>query len=94
MAGTKEGAAKRRATLIAKAGGEAAYLAMQRSNAAKGGANSNPDNPANFKNNRKLARKAGKKSGKVRAGRSTTVGTEAPQGTIGTEPGGNYANEN
>lgn len=37
MPGTKQGVIKRRATMIARAGSEAAYLEMQRKLAAKGG---------------------------------------------------------
>lgn len=59
MPGTKEGAAKRRETMIKKAGSQEAYLKLQRDQAAKGGKNANPNHPANFRNNRKLASRAG-----------------------------------
>lgn len=96
MAGTKAGAEKRRQTMINErfGGDEAAYIAWQRQNGAKGGSNPNPDNPANFKNNKKLARKAGKKSGRVRRDKATVYGTEPDNlQRIGTEPGGTNATE-
>lgn len=68
MAGTKEGAAKRRATMIAKAGGLDKYLEQQRQAAASGGRNSNKNgNPSNFGNNPELARKAGRRGGEARS---------------------------
>jgi general stress protein YciG len=86
MAGTKEGAAKRRQTMIDRyyGGDEQAYLAAQRQQAARGGANANPDNPANFKNNKKLASKAGKKGGKLsKRGKPTILGIEPDLNTVG-----------
>lgn len=84
MPGTKEGAAKRRATMIAKAGGEAAYLELQRRQASKGGRNSNASgNPTNFGNNPELARKAGKRGGKAK---KTTYANEA-DGQTGAKRG-------
>ncbi len=86
MAGTKEGAAKRRQTMIDRyyGGDEQAYLKAQREQAGRGGANANPNNPANFKNNSKLASKAGKKGGKLsKRGKPTKVGIEPDLNTIG-----------
>lgn len=90
MAGTKEGAAKRRQTMIDRhyGGDEQAYLSAQREQAARGGSNANPDNPANFRNNSKLASKAGKKGGKrSRRGKAGTYANEPDNTntTVGTE---------
>jgi general stress protein YciG len=76
-------------------GDEQAYLKAQREQAGRGGANANPNNPANFKNNSKLASKAGKKGGKVsRRGKPTVVGIEPDLNTIGgNQNGRNRANQ-
>lgn len=52
MGGTREGAAKRRQTIIdTKFGGdEQAYIAWQRNNASKGGKLGGANSPTNFKN--------------------------------------------
>lgn len=50
--------------MIKNLGGVKQYLAWQRSQAAIGGANVNPDHPTNFRNNRELASQAGRKGGK------------------------------
>lgn len=78
MAGTKQGAIKRRETLIRKLGGEQAYIESQRQTAAKGGSNHNPDNKGSFAKRSKrdlkqIAAKGGK-SGKH--GKTSIVGVE------------------
>lgn len=62
MGGSKEAAAKRRATMIAKYGGLANYLAHQREAGARGGENSGKNSPTNFANNPRLAKRAAKAS--------------------------------
>lgn len=74
MTGTKTGAIKRRQTMIDTRfnGDEAAYNEWQRTQAGKGGTNTNANgkHPTNFKNNPKLAKSAGKKSGIARRANS------------------------
>lgn len=75
MPGTKEGAEKRRQTMIAKYGSMEAYQEAQRQQAAKGGANHNPDNPGSFANRKKrehkrVSARGGKASAEGRKGKA------------------------
>lgn len=64
MSGTKQGAEKRRQTLIQKFGSVEAYQQWQREQAAKGGVKAGGQTSTNFKNNRELAARAGRIGGR------------------------------
>ena len=78
MAGNKEGAKKRKLTMIKKLGGVDQYYAWHRAQAGKGGASTNPNHPTNFRNNRALASTAGRNS---RAKNSTHANEVAVNGS-------------